>query len=118
MSQEQEIQEARCALEGVPGIGAVGEVSRLGGLTNLVYRVESEAGPLCLRVPGKGTEEYIDREVEAVNARAAAKAGVSPEVLHFGADGLMVTRFLDGTVTMDPAAFKSRRRALAWSCGR
>ncbi len=113
MSQEQEIQEARKALEAVPGIGAVGEIARLGGLTNLVYRVESEAGPLCLRVPGKGTEEYIDRKVEAVNARAAAKAGVSPEVLHFGADGLMVTRFLEGTVTMDPTAFKSRPGAPA-----
>ncbi|MDP9138907.1 MAG: LPS biosynthesis choline kinase, partial [Pseudomonadota bacterium] len=32
-----------------------GPVTRLGGLTNLVFR----AGEYCLRIPGKGTEEYI-----------------------------------------------------------
>ena len=82
-----EIEGARAALGEIPGIEGVGEIARLGGLTNLVYRVETGGGPLCLRLPGKGTEEYIDRKVEKVNAYAAAKAGVSPEVLHFDAAG-------------------------------
>ena len=38
---------------------------------------------LCLRIPGKGTEEYIDRANEAVAARAAAAAGVSPRSAAF-----------------------------------
>jgi thiamine kinase-like enzyme len=104
-----EIEGARAALKAIPGIGGVGEIARLGGLTNLVYRVESDDGPLCLRLPGKGTEEYIDRKVEKVNAYAAANAGVSPEVLHFDEGGVMLTRYVDGTVTMDPA-----RAALAF----
>jgi thiamine kinase-like enzyme len=105
----EEIEQARQALSGVPGFGEVGAVARLGGLTNLVYRAETGGATVCLRVPGKGTEEYIDRQVEAVNARAAARAGVSPEVLHFdAATGLMVTRFLEGTETMTPEAFKTR----------
>ena len=37
----------------VDGVEAV----RLGGLTNRVYRV----GDWCLRLPGEGTETYIDR---------------------------------------------------------
>ncbi|MEE8145066.1 MAG: choline/ethanolamine kinase family protein [Kiloniellales bacterium] len=105
----EEIEQARQALRGVPGFGEIGAVARLGGLTNLVYRAETDGTTVCLRVPGKGTEEYIDREVEAVNARAAARAGVSPEVLHFdAATGLMVTRFLEGTETMTAEAFKTR----------
>jgi thiamine kinase-like enzyme len=108
-----ELETARDALRGIPGIGGVGEIARLGGLTNLVYRVESDRGPLCLRLPGKGTEEYIDRKVEKVNAVAAARAGVSPEVLHFDDGGVMVSRYLEGTVTMDPAAFKARAGAPA-----
>ena len=89
-------------------------IARLGGLTNLVFRVEGPGGVTCLRLPGAGTEEYIDRSVEAHNARAAAKAGVSPEVLHAdAASGVMVSRFLDGTVTMSPDAFATRSGAPA-----
>jgi thiamine kinase-like enzyme len=87
-------------------------VQRLGGLTNRVYRVGLGDAAWCLRLPGQGTEAYIDRRVEAVNARAAAAAGVSPEVLFFDpADGLMLTRFLDDVVTMSPAGFRERAGA-------
>jgi len=84
-------------------------VIRLGGMTNRVYRIGEGGAALCLRLPGKGTEEYINRAVEAVAARAAATAGVSPEVVH--ADprtGVMVTRFVADAVTMTPALFASR----------
>ncbi|WP_254682164.1 hypothetical protein [Phaeobacter inhibens] len=40
------------------------EVQRLGGLTNLVYRVEGGPQIVIVRIPGEGTEEYIDRSVE------------------------------------------------------
>ena len=50
-------------------------VERLGGLTNLVYRIDTGADRYVLRIPGKGTEEYIDRVVEAHNAHVAARAG-------------------------------------------
>ena len=47
-------------------------------------------------------------------ARVAAEAGVGAEVLHFDADsGLMLTRYLDGCITMSPELFKSRPRAPA-----
>lgn len=91
-------------------------LARQGGLTNLVYRVGTghENDALCLRLPGKGTEEYIDRAVEAYNARAAAAAGVSPQVLHADADtGVMVSRFIDGFETMSPATFRAKPGAPA-----
>jgi thiamine kinase-like enzyme len=98
--------EARAAMRLIPGYGEVGEVERLGGLTNRVYRVEAGGEMLVLRIPGEGTEAYIDRQVEAVNARAAAAAGVSPEVLHVDpARGLMLTRHVAGR-TMTPALFR------------
>ncbi len=82
-----------------------GPLERLGGLTNIVFR----AGAYCLRIPGKGTEEYIDRDNEAGAARAAAEAGVSPDVIYADAhSGIMVTRFIDDTTTMTPELFKSR----------
>lgn len=97
--------EARAALATIPVLdGYAGPLERMGGLTNRVYR----AGEWCLRIPGKGTEEYIDRANEAVAAREAARAGVSPDVVHFDEAGVMVTRFVDGAVTMTPGAFRIR----------
>ena len=98
--------ELRAALTAIPALaGYDGPLERLGGLTNMVYR----AGEVCLRIPGKGTQEYINRANEAVAAREAAKAGVSPEVLYADpASGLMATRFVAGAETMSPEKFKAR----------
>ncbi len=85
------------------------KVARLGGLTNLVYRVETGGEAFCLRLAGEGTEEYIDRANEAVAADEAARAGVSPQVVHVDTEtGMMVTRFIEGAATMTPALFGSR----------
>src|SRR3954447_7394387 len=98
--------EARAALAAIPMLaGYGGPIEQLGGLTNLVFK----AGEFCLRIPGKGTEEYINRANEAVAACEAAKAGVAPEVLHVDpGTGMMVTRFIAGAETMSPEKFKAR----------
>src|SRR5690348_15092146 len=101
--------EVRAALAAIPQLAGTDPdrlaCERLGGLTNQVYR----GGDWCLRLPGPGTEAYIDREVEAVNARAAAAAGVSPEVVYVDpTSGVMLTRFVPGTTTMTPELFRSR----------
>ncbi|MCG6885122.1 MAG: phosphotransferase family protein [Silicimonas sp.] len=99
-----EIENLVAGLPMLQGIGARAE--RLGGLTNRVYRY----GPFVLRFPGEGTEEYINREHEAMAARIAATAGVSPDILHVDPlSGIMVTRFVDGAATMSPEAFRERR---------
>ena len=113
-----EMAQAREILDGLAVFGGTDpagwDIERLGGLTNLVFRLAAKGDSYCLRLPGKGTEDYIDRKVEAVNARAAAAAGVSPEVFHCNAaTGIMVTRFLEGAVTMSPAHFADRPGAPA-----
>ena len=88
-------------------------VTRLGGLTNRVFRIDLPDGPVVVRLPGKGTEAYIDREIEAHNARVAETAGVSPRLLHVDpARGVMVTTHVDG-VTMTPEGFAGRAGAPA-----
>ena len=101
----QDDAEIAALIRQFPALAASDRPERMGGLTNRVYRI----GDVVLRLPGRGTEAYIDRANEAAAARAAALAGVSPEVIHADpASGLMLTRFLPGTVTMSPAAFRSR----------
>jgi thiamine kinase-like enzyme len=108
MTPEEEA-EVREIIARIPVIATYkGPVTRLGGLTNRVYQLSSAV----LRVPGKGTEEYINRANEAASARIASEAHVSPEVLYADADtGLMVTRLVRDAVTMTPAHFSSRMGA-------
>jgi thiamine kinase-like enzyme len=78
-----------------------------GALTNVSYKVTTEAGAYVLRLAGEGTSEYVDRTAEGHNARVAAAAGVNAEVLYFDAtEGTMVTRFVEG-VGMDGEGFSS-----------
>ena len=80
---------------------------RLGGMTNVNHLIEHEGSKYVVRLPGSGTSEYIDRAAEEVAARSAATADVNAEVLFFDAvDGLMVTRFVERSVTMDPTRFR------------
>ncbi len=91
-------------------VGWQGTPERLGGLTNHVWRV----GEYVLRLPGPGTETYINRHDEAAAAKAAARAGVSPKVVEVDpARGIMVTEFIEGTLTMTPKRFAARSGAVA-----
>jgi thiamine kinase-like enzyme len=104
------------AFERIPQLSRVDapdrQILRLGGLTNCVFAVTTPADRYVLRIPGKGTEAYIDRKVEAHNARLAGDAGVSARVLYFDtADGLMLSNYLDGCVTMSGELFRSRAGA-------
>lgn len=110
MTAETDLVDARRALVGVDSLradAASAGLERLGGLTNRVFKVTASGGTFCLRLPGAGTEAYINRAVEKANAEGAAETGVSPEVVHFGADGVMVTRYIEGATTMSPAAFQA-----------
>ncbi len=105
------------ALQNLPQFAGVTpdsyRATRLGGLTNLVYRIETGREKLVLRIPGEGTSEYIDRAIELHNARAAQAAGVSPQILWADEqNGVMISRCIDAE-TMTPALFKSRRGAPA-----
>jgi thiamine kinase-like enzyme len=96
---------ARIAL--FAGVQPPPAATRLGGLTNVNHLVEVAGSRYVVRLPGAGTSEYIDRRAEETAARAAAVAGVNAEVVFFDPeDGLMVTRFVEGSVTMDAERFR------------
>jgi len=85
------------------------DIQRLGGLTNLVYRVETGDEQIIVRIPGEGTGDYIDRAVELHNAQVAAEAGISAEIIWADAgSGVMISRCIAGIETMTPELFASR----------
>ena len=88
------------------------KLTRLGGLTNRVFKVELDAEALCLRIPGRGSAAITDRRREEHNARAAAAIGVTPEVVRFATDGAMLTRFVTGEI-VTPEYLEANPEALA-----
>lgn len=103
------VMEALRKAPGFENVTQADSVTRLGGLTNLVHRVDMGAQSVIVRIPGEGTEAYIDRAVEIHNAEAAARAGVSPDVIHAEADsGLMISQTVPDIETMTPDLFRDR----------
>ena len=101
------------ALRKLAGFEAVSvescSIQRLGGLTNLVYRVAFGGKSVIVRIPGLGTEAYIDRAVEIHNTRVAADVGIAAKVLWADPDnGVMISDCLDNIETMTPTLFHSR----------
>ena len=70
-----------------------------GGITNRNFKVTLlDGAQVVLRIGGKDTELLgIDRQVEHAATRAAAEAGLAPEVIAFvEPEGYLLTRFVEG----------------------
>ncbi len=69
-----------------------------GGLTNTNYKVIVDGQPFFVRIPGESTELLaVDRRNEYENTKAAAQAGVGPQVLYYLPDEqVMVLEFIEG----------------------
>jgi thiamine kinase-like enzyme len=74
-------------------------VSLVGGLMNQnwLVEIEGETRRFFVKVPGAGSEMFINRVTANEAARNAHAIGVAPEVIFFDAsDGLEVSEFLEG----------------------
>ncbi|MEZ5213280.1 MULTISPECIES: choline/ethanolamine kinase family protein [unclassified Gordonia (in: high G+C Gram-positive bacteria)] len=70
-----------------------------GGLQNSNWRVEVVGDDVVyfLKVPGAGTEEYIDRANSHEAAKRAGELGISPKIVRFDpATGVEIVEFLEG----------------------
>ena len=90
-----------------------------GGITNHNYLLSVTGRPdipwggkYVMRIPGDGTETFIDREREHKNHVAAAKAGVTPPVLYtLEPEKCTVVPFIEGE-TMHPQTLAGDRERL------
>ena len=94
-------QAAEAAIARVPAWAGKPVAYRpmIGGIMNSNWHVTVPGDPQAcfLKIPGPGSEMFIDRANANAAACAAAGLGIGPAVLFFDpADGLEVTAFLDG----------------------
>jgi thiamine kinase-like enzyme len=71
-----------------------------GGITNTLYRVRSSKGhDLVVRLYGRKTELFINREIEMENIRRMESTGVTPELVRYLPDqGVTVVQFIPGYI--------------------
>ena len=67
-------------------------MTRLCGLTNTSYRVDTPSGRFVLRLPSPDPGPFVDRAHEIAATRIAADLGVGAPLVHAEPDGVMVTR--------------------------
>jgi thiamine kinase-like enzyme len=97
----------RAVVEAMPGWSAASSLGFSpipGGITNRNFKVDVDGSSYVVRIPGARTELLgIDRGAEHAAARAAAEAGVGPEVIGFLPEqGSLITRFVDGRAIDEP----------------
>ena len=81
-----------------------------GGITNHNYKVTIDGEIFMVRIPGEGSDLFIDRENELGCSVQAGKTGVSPEVVyHIDEENVSVFRFISGkTLTTEQIAGSDR----------
>jgi len=80
------------------------------GITNKNYKVTIEGKSYVVRIPGKGSDIFIDREVECHNSLAASEVGVGAHIYeYFKPEHISIAEFIDGEVMSVPS-FKDKER--------
>lgn len=72
-----------------------------GGITNKLYRIQSEKGDCTVRVYGDKTDLFIDREDEAHTIRKMAEIGVGSRLVKFIPEkGVTIVEFIDDAIVL------------------
>ena len=100
----------------------------LAGMTNRNYLITINGTRYVVRIPGSGTEEYVDRAADGQAAQLTDEVGVGARLVHYDvAAGIQITEFIEGSVDMrqpnvldDPNAVRRAARAFhrLHTCGR
>lgn len=117
-AETAEEQAVEAAIARVPDWkGRKASYSRIvGGISNSNWRISLEGDDrrYFLKIPGAGTEMFVDRLAANAGARLAHKIGLGPAVVYFdGSDGLEICEFLEGYRACTNADFQNPEIQLA-----
>jgi thiamine kinase-like enzyme len=87
--------------------------TRLGGLSNMNYRLDTQRGSFVLRVPHPDPGPFVNRSHEMEAAEIAARLGIGPELVYGDGSGVLLTRWIDAAEVMGPAAYRADASAIA-----
>lgn len=82
------------------------------GMTNTTFKLEIKGNKWVLRLPGKGSSAFINREDEAFNAMLASDLKLNVTIDYFGRDGLELTRYLEDNQAVSRATILANPRII------
>jgi len=78
-------------------------MERLGGMSNMNYKVTIEGKSYVLRIPGIGAEGMVERANEEKNSILSGEMGINTPVCYFDAKtGVKLTEFIENAETLHP----------------
>ncbi len=78
------------------------------GITNKNYKVTVDEKSYIVRIPGEGTDLFIDREVELHNMLSASNVGTGAHIFkYFRPDYVVISDFINGKM-MSAESFKNK----------
>lgn len=84
-------------------------ITRLGGLTNFNYKVETTEGDYVVRYPGIGTEDLINRGDEFKFTKLSNDLGIDAHNYYFDpATGVKISQYIPHAITFNPELAKER----------
>lgn len=111
LRREKEHHEARIRQQFQEALGPeyeiVAPIEQLGGMNNANYKITTNRGQFVLRLPGKGTNETVDRRMEQRNSQLAYAIGLDCETVYTNIEtGVKITRYISGAETFTIASAK------------
>ena len=79
-----------------------GNIEKLGGMNNNNYKIYTDGGDFVFRLPGKGSNESVNRDSELFNAKVSHEMGIDANTIYFDNDsGLKITEYIDDAETLN-----------------
>lgn len=93
--------EAKQIFEEIMNEECIKIVQLHGGVTNLSYSIFTKDNHYILRIPGKGTNEYINRYWEINNLKKLSNLNLSPKIYYSNSDtGIIISEYLEDNIPM------------------
>lgn len=84
------------------------QIERLGGMSNMNFKVTLEGGSYVLRIPGIGAEGMVERANEERNSIISGRLGINPPVCYFDAkNGIKLAKFIENAQTFHADTIRS-----------
>ena len=78
-----------------------------GGITNKLYRIQSEKGDCTVRIYGDKTDLFINRDNEANTIRKMSEVGVSSKLVKYMPDkGVTIVEYIDDAIVLTNDHFR------------
>lgn len=77
-------------------------IEKLGGMNNNNYRINTNKKDLVFRLPGKGSNESVDRDNELANSQLAHSIGLDCNIIYFDkVSGIKITEYIEEAETLN-----------------